>query len=78
MRGALHIERYRPQRLLTTLYLRAKEDAPLTPMPRFIRLTASVVAQGRAGSPVTVQEIPLMVMRPEEKGKNAAAQLQEK
>jgi hypothetical protein len=66
-RGAVHKERFRPQRLLTTLYLRVNEDAAPTLMPQFIRLTASAVMRGRAGSPVTVQEIPLMVVRPEKK-----------
>ena len=64
-RGAMHKERFFPPRHLATMVLVAGRDAPATPMPQRIRLTARPVADGKIGKTLAVQEILLMICRPE-------------
>ena len=63
-RGALHIERFRPRRLVTMLIFRADARAPATPMPHIIRLIATPILQGKGGQSIPVYEMPLMMIRP--------------
>jgi hypothetical protein len=63
-RGAIHIERYRPRRLVTTVVLVASADAPVTEMPRMARLVATPIVQGRPGLATVAQELPVMVIKP--------------
>jgi hypothetical protein len=76
VRGAIHKEYYRPRRLETTLLLVASPDAPATRLPRMIRLVATPVVNGKPGAPQTVEEYPLMVLRPAET--DAPKQLKER
>lgn len=72
-RGAMHKERFFPPRRLATIVLVAGGDAPATPMPRRIRLTARPIVDGKIGKAVAVQEILLMICRPEEEPAAMAA-----
>jgi hypothetical protein len=76
MRGTIHKEYYRPQRLMTTILLLARPDAPPTRMPQMIRLVATPILKGKPGAPQTVQECPLMVVAPAEP--EASKQLKER
>jgi hypothetical protein len=61
--GTENNERFRPPRVITTIMLLARADAPVTAMPRFIRLTVRpVVVEGRQSEPFPFQELPLMVV----------------
>jgi hypothetical protein len=64
VRGAIHPEYYRPQRVKTTLLLVASADAPPTRLPRMIRVVVAPVVKGKPGAPQVVDEYPLMVLRP--------------
>ena len=64
-RGAMHKERFFPPRHLATIVLVAGRDAPATPMPQRIRLTARPIVDGKIGKALAVQEILLMICRPE-------------
>ena len=64
-RGAMHKERFFPSRRLATIVLVAGGDAPATPMPQRIRLTARPIVDGKIGKALAVQEILLMICRPE-------------
>jgi len=64
VRGAIHQEYYRPQRVKTTLLLVASADAPPTRLPRMIRVVVTPVVKGKPGAPQVVDEYPLMVLRP--------------
>ncbi|MDE2964186.1 MAG: hypothetical protein OXU26_09750 [Acidobacteriota bacterium] len=64
-RGAMHKERFFPPRHLATMVLVAGRDSPATPMPQRIRLTARPIVDGKVGKALAVQEILLMICRPE-------------
>lgn len=64
-RGAMHKERFFPPRHLATIVLVAGRDAPATPMPQRIRLTARPIVDGKIGKALAVQEILLMICSPE-------------
>ena len=64
-RGAMHKERFFPPRHLATIVLVASRDAPATPMPQRIQLTARPIVDGKVGQALPVQEILLMICRPE-------------
>ena len=64
-RGAMHKERFFPPRHLATIVLVAGRGAPATPMPQRIRLTARPIVDGKIGKALAVQEILLMICRPE-------------
>lgn len=64
-RGAMHKERFFPPRHLATIILVASRDAPATPMPQRIRLTARPIVDGKIGKALSVQEILLMICPPE-------------
>jgi hypothetical protein len=49
----------------TTLVLLADPDAPVTRMPQWLSLKARPIVGGQVGSPLTVAEIPLMVVKPD-------------
>jgi hypothetical protein len=67
-RAEMHKERFFSERVSTTIVLVANDDAPITRMPRFVRLTARPMAHGFPAAPLTVQTILLMVVQqPEEK-----------
>ena len=61
----MHKERFFPPRHLATIVLAASRDAPATPMPQRIRLTARPIVDGKVGQALPVQEILLMICRPE-------------
>jgi hypothetical protein len=64
LRGAIHKDYYRPQPVRTTLLLVASADAPATRLPTMIRVVVTPVVNGKPGAPQTVDEYPLMVLRP--------------
>ena len=66
MRGTIHKEYYRPQRLETAMVLLASPDAPPTREPQMIRLVATPIVNGKPGASHIVQEYPLMVIAPKE------------
>lgn len=72
-RGAMHKERFFPPRHLATIVLVAGRDAPPTPMPQQIRLTARPIVDGKIGKALAVQEILLMIYRPETEQARMAA-----
>lgn len=72
-RGAMHKERFFPPRHLATIVLVAGRDAPATPMPQPIRLTARPIVDGKIGKALAVQEILLMICRPETEQATMAA-----
>ncbi len=55
--------RFRPKTETASLLLMARTDAPVTEMPRFIRVVCRPVVRGVVGAPVLVKELPLMVVR---------------
>ena len=60
-RGSMYKERFFPQRRLTTLMLVANAGAAATALPRKVQLMARPVVDGRAGVPLPVQEMLVMV-----------------
>lgn len=72
-RGAMHKERFFPPRHLATIVLVAGRDAPATPMPQRIQLTARPIVDGKIGKALAVQEILLMICRPETEQATMAA-----
>ena len=72
-RGAMHKERFFPPRQLATMVLVAGGEAPATPMPQRIRLTARPIVDGKIGKALAVQEILLMICRPETEQATMAA-----
>lgn len=64
-RASINRERFYPQRLATTVVLLARKDAPVTSLPRWVQLVVRPVVQGKVGRPISVQEIPLMLVTPE-------------
>ena len=55
--------RFRPKTETASILLMARADAPVTEMPRFIRVVCRPVVRGVVGAPVLVKELPLMVVR---------------
>ncbi len=72
-RGAMHKERFFPPRHLATIVLVAGRDAPPTPMPQRVRLTARPIVDGKIGKALAVQEILLMICGPETEPARVAA-----
>ena len=72
-RGAMHKERFFPPRHLATIVLVAGRDAPQTSMPQRVRLTARPIVEGKIGKALAVQEILLMICRPETEPARVAA-----
>lgn len=56
------IERYTTKTQTTAVLLVAASDAPLTGLPVLIRIVVRPVVEGCLGEPVTLKEIPLMVV----------------
>ncbi len=73
-RGAMHKERFFATRHLASIVLMASREAPATLMPQRVRLMARPIVESKVGEPVWAQEILLMVSRPKEEHKMAAAQ----
>ena len=69
----MHKERFFPPRHLATIVLVAGRGAPATPMPQRIRLTARPIVDGKIGKALAVQEILLMICRPETEQATMAA-----
>ena len=57
-------ERFRPGQQVVTILLAAALDAPATRFPQLTRLEARPVVNGKIGQILTVQTIPLMVVKP--------------
>ncbi len=55
-------ERYRPVRDLEFIMLRASTDAPRTESPHFVRILTIPIVDGKAGEPIAVHELPVMVL----------------
>jgi hypothetical protein len=55
--------RFRPKTETASILLLARGDAPVTEMPRFIRVVCRPVVRGVVGAPVLVKELPLMVVK---------------
>ena len=67
-RAEMHKKRFFSERVSTTIVLVTSDDAPITSMPRLVRLTARPITHGFFAAPLTVQTILLMVVQqPEEK-----------
>ena len=62
-------ERFVAKSQKATILLMADREAPLTTWPRFLRIAARPVMEGKLGAPLPVGEIPLMVV----KGADAAS-----
>lgn len=58
-----------PKRQTATIMLLASTDAPATALPQFARVSARPIVQGKPGIPVSVREIPLMVVAKPERVK---------
>ena len=57
-----HKKRFVPKSQTAVIMLVASEDAPLTRWPKFIRVVARPVVDGKIGPPLPLEEIPLMVV----------------
>ncbi len=57
-----HKKRFVPKSQTAVIMLVAGEDAPLTRWPKFIRVVARPVVDGKIGPPLPLKEIPLMVV----------------
>ena len=57
-------ERFVAKSQTATIVLAGSREAPITRMPQVVRLSARPVVEGRLGTPLYVQEIPLMVIEP--------------
>ena len=57
-----HKKRFVPKSQTAVIMLVAGEDAPLTRWPKFIRVVARPVVDGKIGPPLPLEEIPLMVV----------------
>lgn len=60
-------ERYRPRQQVATILLVAGPDAAVTHLPYMAHLKARPVVNGKAGQPLSVQILPVMVVMPDEK-----------
>ena len=58
-------ERYLPKSQKAVILLAASADAPLTRVPQLLRVMARPVVEGKLGAPALVQEVPLMVLKPD-------------
>jgi hypothetical protein len=56
---------FRPKAETASILLMARADAPLTGMPKFVRVVCRPVVRGVVGAPVLVKELPLMVVKKE-------------
>ena len=56
-------ERFVAKSQKATILLMADREAPLTTWPRFLRIAARPVMEGKPGAPLPVGEIPLMVVK---------------
>ena len=57
-----HKKRFVPKSQTAVIMLVASEDAPLTRWPKFIRVVARPIVDGKIGPPLPLEEIPLMVV----------------
>ncbi len=57
-----HKKRFVPKSQTAVIMLVAGEDAPLTRWPKFIRVVARPIVDGKIGPPLPLEEIPLMVI----------------
>jgi hypothetical protein len=55
----------------TTIVLAVSPDAPLTHLPRIVRIECRVLAQGKLGPALLVREIPVMVVAENEEKQEA-------
>lgn len=62
--ATMHPERFVAHSQKLTITLLAAKDAPATATPVFIKVRARPIVNGRPGDAVSVQSIPLMVIRP--------------
>jgi len=62
-RERIHPERFIPKTQTITIVLRASEDAPAILMPRMIKVKAWPIIEGKSGVPISVSEIPLLVVQ---------------
>ena len=58
-------ERFLPKSQKAVILLAASADAPLTRLPQLLRVMARPVVEGKLGAPTLVQEVPLMVLKPD-------------
>ena len=61
------IRQFRPRRQAKNVLLLAESDAPITTSPQLIKLSLRAIANGISSAPIPVQEMWLMVTRPETK-----------
>ena len=59
-------ELYRPAQQEVTVLFVAAPDAPVTRLPHTVRLTAKPVVGGIIGAALPVQDISMMVVKPDE------------
>ncbi len=59
----VHPERFVPRKQNATLMLYVHKDAPATPLPHSVILTAQPVVQGKPGQVFEVKEFPIMVVK---------------
>ena len=57
-----HKKRFVPKSQTAVIMLVASEDAPLTRWPKFIRVVARPIVDGKIGPPLPLEEIPLMIV----------------
>ena len=60
----IHKERFVPKSKKTTILLVADADAPTSSIPRLARIIARPVVGGEIGAPLTVGDVPVMVLKP--------------
>ncbi len=58
-------EQYVPKTQKVVILVMGTPDAAATPLPQVARLVARPVVEGQVGAPLLVQEIPVMVTKPE-------------
>ena len=61
--GAINKEYYRPKRHVTSLMVAADVDAATMETPQSVSLKVTPINQGTPGTPILIQEFPLMVMQ---------------
>ena len=59
-------ESYVPETQKVTIMLMAQEDAPITSMPQWLRLTVRPIVKGKPGPLLEVGKVPLMVVKAKE------------
>jgi hypothetical protein len=60
----IHKERFVPKSKKTTILLVADADAPTSRIPQLARIIARPVVGGKIGAPLTVGDVPVMVLKP--------------